>query len=63
MPAGTSWKRYLSFGVAAMFSMALGAQTVHVFYRPLDDVPFLIEEAKKKELVKSSSVDQTLKPK
>ena len=49
MPAGVSWKRYLTFGAAAMFSMFLGAQTVHHIYRPLDDLPELINAAKKKE--------------
>jgi len=49
MPAGVSWKRYLTFGTAAMFSMFLGAQTVHYVYRPLDDLPELINAAKTKE--------------
>ena len=55
MPAGVSWKRYLTFGAAAMFSMFLGSQTVHYIYRPLDDLPELIEAAKKKE--KTAEID------
>ena len=46
MPAGVSWSRYIKFGTAAMFSMFLGSQAVHILYRPLDDLPELIEAAK-----------------
>jgi len=37
MPAGVSWRTYLTFSFAAGLSMVLGAQTVHRVYRPLDD--------------------------
>jgi len=37
MPAGVSWKTYLTFSIAAGLSMLVGAQTVHRVYRPLDD--------------------------
>ena len=46
MPAGVSWPKYIKFGVAASISMFLGAQSVHLVYRPLDDLPELIETAK-----------------
>ena len=59
MPAGVSWKRYIKFTIAAMFSMFLGAQSVHLLYRPLDDLPELIDEAKKKEILKEISVKKT----
>lgn len=37
MPAGVSWARYLTFTFAALGTMALGAQTVHMIYKPLQD--------------------------
>ena len=54
MPAGVSWKRYITFTVAAMFSMFLGSQSVHLVYRPLEDLPELIKEAKEKENIETS---------
>jgi hypothetical protein len=44
MPAGVSWPKYLMFFAASMTSMMLGAQTVHVYYRPLDDLNQLVEQ-------------------
>lgn len=44
MPAGVSWPQYLKFFVAAMVSMLLGAQAVHVYYRPLDDLNELVQQ-------------------
>jgi hypothetical protein len=44
MPAGVSWPQYVNFFVAAMVSMLLGAQTVHVYYRPLDDLNELVQQ-------------------
>jgi len=38
MPAGVSWPTYLKFTLAAGLSMVAGAQTVHQFYRPLEDL-------------------------
>jgi len=38
MPAGVSWPTYLKFTLAAGLSMIAGAQTVHQFYRPLEDL-------------------------
>jgi len=44
MPAGVSWPQYIKFFVAAMVSMLLGAQAVHEYYRPLDDVSELVQQ-------------------
>ena len=44
MPAGVSWPQYLKFFVAAMVSMLLGSQAVHVYYRPLDDLSELVQQ-------------------
>jgi hypothetical protein len=44
MPAGVPWPQYIKFFVAAMVSMLLGAQAVHVYYRPLDDLSELVQE-------------------
>lgn len=44
MPAGVSWTKYLTFFVAAMASMAAGAQTVHVYYKPLKDIEVYVEK-------------------
>lgn len=35
MPAGVSWKRYLTVTAAAVFSMLLGSQFTHSIYKPL----------------------------
>lgn len=48
MPAGVTWPTYLKFFTAAMLSMLAGAQTVHLFYRPLDDIEKYIEEEKER---------------
>ena len=53
MPAGLSWPRYLTFNAVALFTMFLGAQFVHAIYRPLDDLPELIEAAKKAKNINS----------
>ena len=50
MPAGVTWRKYITFSIAAMFSMLLGAQSVHLVYRPLEDLPQLIDEAKKENI-------------
>lgn len=48
--SGVSWLRFLSFSAIALITMMAGAQTVHVIYKPLDDLNDLIEEAVKKRL-------------
>lgn len=49
MPAGVSWPRYLFFFSAAMVSMLAGAQTVHIYYKPLGDLDKYIEEEVRKK--------------
>ena len=44
MPAGVSWPTYLKFATAAGLSMVAGAQTVHAFYKPLDDLETVIKQ-------------------
>ena len=44
MPAGVSWPTYLKFAIAAGLSMVAGAQTVHRFYKPLDDLEIFIRD-------------------
>lgn len=46
MPAGVSWPTYLKFFTAAMLSMFAGAQLVHIYYRPLDDLDQYLEREK-----------------
>ena len=46
MPAGVSWGEYLRFAAAALGSMFLGSQAVHLVYRPLDDMDKVIDELK-----------------
>lgn len=48
MPAGVSWPKYLKFFTAAMLSMLAGAQMVHQYYKPLDDLEKYIQEEKAK---------------
>jgi len=45
MPAGVSTYTYVKFATAALVSMALGSQTVHVIYRPLQDLDDLVKLA------------------
>ena len=44
MPAGVSMGRYLTFTTAAILSMFAGSQAVHLVYRPLDDLPELVDK-------------------
>ncbi|KAI0218813.1 hypothetical protein LSAT2_029535, partial [Lamellibrachia satsuma] len=46
MPAGVSWGTYLRFATVAMLTMMAGSQTVHMIYRPLDDLDDLVEQKK-----------------
>ncbi|XP_015590459.1 uncharacterized protein C12orf73 homolog [Cephus cinctus] len=43
MPAGLSSSRYLTFVASAMLTMFAGAQVVHMYYRPLDDLDELVQ--------------------
>jgi len=58
MPAGVSWPQYLKFFAAAMMSMLLGAQAVHVYYRPLDDLSELVQQ----EVEKLNKSKDKIKP-
>ncbi|RUS72925.1 hypothetical protein EGW08_019321 [Elysia chlorotica] len=63
MPAGTSWPRYLAAVSAMMLSMFAGAQTVHFFYNPLQDLDKRIEsEREKRLLVMKENEDRKLSP-
>ncbi|VDI64942.1 Hypothetical predicted protein [Mytilus galloprovincialis] len=54
MPAGVSWNTYLK-GVAVMLvSMAAGSQTVHLMYKPLEDLDELVKKEKEKILRQQS---------
>jgi hypothetical protein len=44
MPAGVPWPKYLKFFAAAMVTMMAGAQTVHIYYKPLEDLNTLVEK-------------------
>lgn len=43
MPAGVSWGQYMKFLGSAMLAMMAGSQAVHLYYRPLEDLPVYIE--------------------
>lgn len=44
MPAGVSWGQYLRFSAAAFASMMVGAQCVHYYYKPLQDLDMYVEQ-------------------
>lgn len=43
MPAGVSWGQYMKFMASALLAMMAGSQAVHMYYKPLDDLPTYIE--------------------
>lgn len=47
MPLGVPLRRYVTFMAASLLTMFAGAQTVHVYYKPLDDLDEYIEKAKR----------------
>ncbi|XP_017030332.1 ubiquinol-cytochrome c reductase complex assembly factor 6 [Drosophila kikkawai] len=47
MPAGVSWGQYMKFLGSAMLAMMAGSQAVHMYYRPLEDLPAYIEREKR----------------
>ena len=55
MPAGVSWSRYLAFSAAAMFSMALGSQTMVAFYRPMDDFDQVVVKIRAAKLTRTKN--------
>ncbi|XP_016836673.1 uncharacterized protein C12orf73 [Nasonia vitripennis] len=60
MPAGVSWPRYISFFAVSMLSAYAGAQLVHIYYKPLDDLDDMVQEEierrRKAGLLKSSVI-------
>lgn len=44
MPAGVSWGQYMKFLGSAMLAMMAGSQAVHMYFKPLDDLPVYIEK-------------------
>jgi len=42
MPAGVPWGEYMRFFVTAFASMAAGAQIVHIYYKPLQDMDDMV---------------------
>ncbi|XP_017853079.1 uncharacterized protein C12orf73 homolog [Drosophila busckii] len=44
MPAGVSWGQYLKFMGSALLAMMAGSQAVHMYYKPLQDLPVYIEK-------------------
>lgn len=50
MPAGVSVFTYVRFLSAALLSMAAGSQTVHLYYRPLEDIEEIVKETQEKVL-------------
>ena len=59
MPAGTTWPRYLTFSAAAMFSMFLGSQTVHIIYKPLDDMPEVLKKYREQKAISDPPLRNT----
>lgn len=43
MPAGVSWGQYMKFMASALLAMMAGSQAVHMYYKPLDDLPTYIK--------------------
>ena len=56
MPGGVGMGEYWRFMGAAMLSMFLGAQSVHIFYRPLDDLDDYVKKAKEERGVETQGV-------
>ncbi|XP_037889428.1 protein brawnin [Glossina fuscipes] len=54
MPAGVSWGQYLKFISCALCTMLAGAQIVHMYYKPLEDLDKYIEKEMKDAQVRKS---------
>ena len=63
MPAGVSWPTYLKFAFAAGVSMVAGAQTVHLVYRPLEDLDKFIEKFEEESVKAVNNQEVNIKPK
>ncbi|XP_023161249.1 uncharacterized protein C12orf73 homolog [Drosophila hydei] len=49
MPAGVSWGQYMKFLGSAMLAMMAGSQAVHLYFKPLDDLPVYIEKERQQQ--------------
>uniref|UniRef100_A0A1A9W1X0 Uncharacterized protein n=1 Tax=Glossina brevipalpis TaxID=37001 RepID=A0A1A9W1X0_9MUSC len=54
MPAGVSWGSYMKYMSCALISMLVGAQIVHMYYKPLADLDKYIEKEMKDAQIKKS---------
>ncbi|XP_068158108.1 ubiquinol-cytochrome c reductase complex assembly factor 6 [Drosophila tropicalis] len=50
MPAGVSWGQYMKFMGCALLAMMAGSQSVHLYFKPLDDLPAYIEREQKQSV-------------
>ncbi|XP_076242322.1 ubiquinol-cytochrome c reductase complex assembly factor 6 sloth 2 [Calliopsis andreniformis] len=55
MPYGVSWPRFIAFIIAATAISMVGSQTVHVIYKPLDDLEERIEAAVQMKLAEKNN--------
>ncbi|KAH8275991.1 hypothetical protein KR018_000896, partial [Drosophila ironensis] len=55
MPAGVSWGQYTMFLGSAVLAMMAGSQAVHMYYRPLEDLPAYIERERQGHDVQSAA--------
>ncbi|KAH9508211.1 hypothetical protein Btru_055033 [Bulinus truncatus] len=61
MPAGTSWSRYLTAGLTSLLFMFAGAQSVHMIYKPLEDLDSRIQhEVQKRKLGKENLKEKSI---
>ncbi|XP_022210465.1 protein BRAWNIN [Drosophila obscura] len=57
MPAGVSWAQYSKFLASAMLAMMAGSQAVHLYYKPLEDLPVYIEREQKPPANQAKAAD------
>jgi hypothetical protein len=66
MPAGVSTFTYVKFATAALLSMLAGSQTVHMYYRPLEDFEQLLkivqENSERQKLVQQTVTESQQPP-
>lgn len=51
MPAGVSWKQYITFFTAAMCSMMAGSNLVYSYYKPLKDLNVYVEKEQRSHTI------------
>lgn len=61
MPAGVSWPTYLKFASVAFLFMFAGSHSVHLYYRPLNDLEEIVkaEEAARLRQKQEAAAKQT----